>query len=99
MVDYTKPIAETNHFIILDRYSKYSQGNDAYQSEHDLEQELITDLWNQGYEYLPDLNTPEAMLANVRTHLQTLNKVQFTEGEWRRFVETFLDRPSEGVVA
>ena len=97
MVDYTKPIAKTNHFIILDRYSKYSQGNDAYQSEHDLEQELITDLWNQGYEYLPDLNTPEAMLANVRTHLQTLNKVQFTEGEWRRFVETFLDRPSEGI--
>jgi type I restriction enzyme R subunit len=37
------------------------------------------------------------MLANVRTHLQTLNKVQFTEGEWRRFVETFLDRPSEGI--
>jgi type I restriction enzyme R subunit len=97
MVDYTKPIAETNHFIVLDRYSKYSQGNDAYQSEHDLEQELITDLWNQGYEYLPDLNTPEAMLANVRTHLQTLNKVQFAEGEWRRFVETFLDRPSEGI--
>ncbi len=97
MFDYTKPIAETNHFIVLDRYSKYSQGNEAYQSEHDLEREFIADLENQGYEYRHELKTSEALLANVRTQLQTLNKLQFAEGEWRRFVETFLDRPSEGI--
>ena len=37
------------------------------------------------------------MLANLREQLQTLNNVQFTEGEWRRFVETFLDKPSDGL--
>ena len=97
MVDYTKSIAETNHFIVLDKYTRYDQVSENYQSEYDLEQEFITDLRNQGYEYLPDLNTPEAMLANARTQLQTLNKLKFAEGEWRRFVETFLDRPSEGI--
>ncbi|MEX0943212.1 MAG: type I restriction endonuclease subunit R [Pseudomonadales bacterium] len=97
MVDYTKPIAETNHFIVLDKYTKYSQVNEPYQSEYDLEQEFIADLKNQGYDYLPDMKTAEALLANVRTQLQTLNKLQFAEGEWRRFVETFLDRPSDGL--
>jgi type I restriction enzyme R subunit len=85
MSDY-KTIAESNHFIILDKYTKEWQVSDNYQSEYDLEREFIEDLANQGYEYLPDLNTPEKLLANVREQLQTLNNVQFLEGEWRRFV-------------
>ncbi len=59
---------------------------------------MIQDLLNQGYEYLPGLNTPEALLANVRVQLQTLNNVQFADGEWLRFVETWLDKPSDGIV-
>jgi len=34
----------------------------------------------------------------VRVQLQALNNVQFSEGEWRRFVETYLDKPSDGIV-
>jgi type I restriction enzyme R subunit len=98
MVDYTKPIAESNHFIILDKYSKEWQVAESYQSEGDLEREFIRDLQNQGYEYLPALNTPEALLANVRLQLQMLNNVQFTNGEWLRFVETYLDKPSDSIV-
>ena len=59
MTNYTTPIAESNNFIILDKYTKWLQGNESYQSEHDLECEFINDLKNQGYEYLSDLNTPE----------------------------------------
>lgn len=98
MVDYTKPIAESNNFIVLDKYSKEWQVAESYQSEGDLEREFIQDLQNQGYEYLPALNTPEALLANVRLQLQTLNNVQFTNGEWLRFVETYLDKPSDSIV-
>lgn len=97
MTDY-KTIAESNNFIVLDKYKKEWQVAESYQSEGDLERELIQDLVNQGYEYLPALNNPEAMLANVRVQLQTLNKVQFLEGEWRRFVETYLDKPSDTIV-
>ncbi len=97
MIDY-KAIAETNQFIVLDRYTKCVQLSETYQSEYDLEREFIADLENQGYEYLPDLNSPDALLANVRQQLQTLNKLQFSESEWQRFVETFLDRPSETVI-
>jgi len=95
MTDYNA-IAESNNFIVLDQYTKAPQ-SDSYQSESDLERELIQDLVNQGYQYLPSVTNPQAMLANVREQLQTLNHVQFTEGEWRRFVETFLDKPSDGI--
>ena len=97
MTDYT-PIAESNNFIVLDSYKKEWKVAESYQSEGDLEREFIQDLVNQGYEYLPNLNTPETLLANVRMQLQVLNKVQFTEGEWLRFVETWLDKPSDGIV-
>ena len=94
MLEY-KPIAESNNFIVLDKYTKSWQINEAYQSEYALEAEFITDLQNQGYEYLPDLNTPDKMLANVRVQLQALNHVQLSDSEWQRFVEAYLDKPSD----
>jgi len=93
-----KPIAETNNFIVLDKYCKEWQAVDSYQSEGDLEREFIQDLVNQGYEYLPTLNNAKALLANVREQLQALNNVQFSDGEWLRFVEIYLDRPSDSIV-
>ncbi len=97
MIDY-KTIAESKNFIVLDQYTKDWQVNDSYQSESELERELIQDLINQGYEYAPTLNTPETLLPNVRVQLQALNAVQFSDAEWKRFVESWLDKPSDGIV-
>lgn len=94
----TKTIAETNRFIVLDRYDKDLKLMESYQSEDSLERELIDDLRNLGYTFERELNTPAQLLANVRTQLQVLNNVQFTESEWTRFVETYLDRPSDHIV-
>ena len=49
MTSTTKPIAESNNFIVLDKYTKQTQISESYQSEGDLERELIQDLSNQGY--------------------------------------------------
>ncbi len=81
-----KVISESNNFIVLDKYSKCLQSNESYQSENDLELDLIADLVNQGYEYLPKLNNQTTMLTNVRVQLQNLNNMQFTDVEWTRFV-------------
>ncbi len=97
MYEY-KAVAESNSFIVLDKYAKEWQLNESYQSEGDLEREFIQDLHNQGYEYEPGLNTPDKLLANVREQLQTLNNMQFADGEWMRFVVTWLDKPSDGIV-
>lgn len=97
MCDY-KTIAESNNFIVLDKYIKYSEVHEApagYQTESALEREFIQDLEGQGYDYLPDVTTPEKMLANVRVQLQDLNKVTFSDAEWMRFCEQFLDKPSD----
>jgi type I restriction enzyme R subunit len=94
MVEY-KPIAESNSFIVLDRYEKAWQVAESYQSEDALERELIQDLTNQGYEYAPHLKTPEQLLSNVRTQLQALNGVSFSDAEWERFCEEYLDKPSD----
>lgn len=97
MIDYTT-IAESNNFIVLDKYTRAWQVCETYQSEYDLEREFIQDLQNQGYEYLPDVKTPDLLLKNARVQLQTLNNVLFLEGEWLRFVEEFLDKPSDSIV-
>lgn len=68
MSDY-KTIAESNNFIVLDKYTREWQVKESYQSEDELEREFIEDLQNQGYEYVPGLNTPEEMLANVRVQI------------------------------
>ncbi|MDX8380121.1 MAG: type I restriction endonuclease subunit R [Gallionella sp.] len=94
MTNY-KTIAESNNFIVLDKYTKEWKVSESYQSEYDLEREFIQDLQNQGYEYVPDLNTPEKLLANVREQLQVLNNMQFFDGEWSRFVAQYLDKPSD----
>lgn len=97
MPEQTKPIAETNRFIVLDKYVRAWEAANSYQSEADLERELVQDLCNQGYEFLNNLRSPGAMLANIRVQLQSLNDVQFSDKEWARFVETYLDRPSDSV--
>ncbi|MFD2256470.1 type I restriction endonuclease subunit R [Luteolibacter algae] len=97
MIEY-KTIAETNRFIVLDRYVKDLKLMESYQSEDALERELIQDLEDLGYTFERELNTPAKLLANARIQLQSLNNVQFTESEWRRFVETYLDRPSDHIV-
>ena len=97
MIDYTT-IAESNNFIVLDKYTREWKVAESYQSEYDLEREFIQDLQNQGYEFLPDVKTPDTLLKNVRVQLQTLNSVQFSEGEWLRFVEEFLDKPSDSII-
>lgn len=93
-----KTIAESNNFIILDKYIKKTQAIDSYQTEADLERELIQDLVNQGYDFLSNINNAQAMLNNVREQLQLLNNVQFLESEWARFIETYLDKSSDSMV-
>jgi type I site-specific deoxyribonuclease, hsdR family len=93
-------IAELQNFIVLDSYTKNSILNEppaGYQSEAALEHELIEDLSNQGYEYLSGITTPEALLINVRKQLQELNNVMFTDAEWQRFLDEYLDKPSDNI--
>lgn len=93
MTDYI-PIAESTGFIVLEKYTKLQQLDGGYQSEADLERELIRDLTRQGYEYLT-IHKPDELLVNVRVQLEKLNKVQFTNEEWGRFCAEYLNKVSD----
>ncbi len=71
MADF-KPIAESNNFIVLDKYTKIDSQVSNYQTETDLERELIQDLVNQGYEHLTGVTTPEKCLLTSVCNCKTL---------------------------
>lgn len=94
-------IAELQNFIVLDNYTKSSMVSEppaGYQTEAALEREFIEDLISQGYEYVPSLVTPDALLCNARNQLQAFNNIVFTDSEWSRFLEEYLDKKSDSPV-
>ncbi|WP_118809307.1 type I restriction endonuclease subunit R [Haemophilus haemolyticus] len=94
-----KTIAESNNFIVLDQYNKFvEEPNASYQTEGSLEREFIRDLQAQGYEYLQEINGHDALIKNLRAQLQRLNNVVFSDAEWRRFLEEYLDKPSDSLI-
>ena len=96
-----KTIAESKQFIILDKYTKYSEVNEtspSYQTEAQLEREFIRDLESQGYEYLSEVTTNDKLLSNIRKQIEVLNKMVFSDDEWTRFCEQYLDKPSDNQV-
>jgi type I restriction enzyme R subunit len=96
MSDY-KTIAESRNFIVLDKYTENGRSRRATRAKAIWSASSFR-IWSIRATSLPDMNTPADLLANVRVQLQALNNVQFTDGEWLRFVETWLDKPSDGIV-
>ena len=98
MNNATTPIIESNNFIVLDKYTNIVETSDSYQTEAELEKELISDLINQGYEYRKDINSTESMLNNIKVQLEELNKTSFSDDEWKRFCSEYLDNANENII-
>ena len=69
----------------------------SYQSEAALEREFIAQLQKQAYDYLA-LTSEEALVANLRTQLEALNKLSFSDAEWQRFFTTCIAGTNDGIV-
>nr|WP_216648346.1 type I restriction endonuclease subunit R [Isoptericola chiayiensis] len=67
-----------------------------YQSEAELEAELVRLLQEQAYEYLP-ITSEADLVANLRTQLEALNRITFSDDEWRRFFSTVIASASDSV--
>lgn len=97
MGNNTIPVLETNNFIVLDEYKKQKLISDTYQSEAELEKELISDLEAQGYEYRKDISSIDAMLNNLKEQLEALNNTKFSSSEWQRFCEEYIEKPNDTI--
>ena len=94
----TSTIAEMTGGIILAKFDKNNRvGGGSYQSEADLERELIANLVAQGYERA-DFKTSDELYANLKVQIERLNNITFSDSEWERFLIEYLDAPNEGMI-
>ena len=91
-------IAEMTGGIILAHYDKNNRvGGGSYQSEAELERELIANLVSQGYERVK-FTTSEELYGNLKVQIERLNNVSFSKSEWERFLTEYLDCPKDGMI-
>ena len=91
-------IAEMTGGIILAHYDKNNRVDaSSYQSEAELERELIANLVSQGYERVK-FTTSEELYGNLKVQIERLNNVSFSKSEWERFLTEYLDCPKDGMV-
>ena len=91
-------IAENENYTIVSDYQSAYRTSEKYQTEAQLEQELIKNLTEQGYDYLP-IHTEKDLVDNLRVQLQRLNDYTFTDSEWERFFNDVIANPNEGIEA
>ena len=91
-------IAEMTGGIILAHYDKNNRVDaSSYQSEAELERELIANLVSQGYERVK-FTTSEELYGNLKVQIERLNNVYFSKSEWERFLTEYLDSPKDGMI-
>lgn len=91
-------IAENEDYTIVSDYEAIYRKSDKYQSEAQLEKELIKTLTEQGYDYLP-IHKEQDLVDNLRVQLQRLNDYTFTDSEWKRFFNDVIANQNEGIEA
>ena len=91
-------IAEMTGGIILAHYDKNNRVDaSSYQSEAELERNLIANLVSQGYER-KNFKTSDELYANLKVQIERLNNVSFSKSEWDRFLTEYLDSPKDGMI-
>lgn len=90
-------IAATTESTVVSEYIPEPRKSDAYQSEAALENEFIRLLEGQGYEYI-QVRSEAELIQNLRCQLEALNRMTFTEEEWKRFFKNNLAGANEGIV-
>ena len=90
-------VASMNESTVVSEYTPESKHSDSYQSEAELEKELIRMLTEQGYEYL-QIHSEAELIENLRYKLEQLNSYDFTDSEWERFFREHIANANEGIV-
>lgn len=92
-----EPIAVSSESTVVAEFVADPAAATRYQSEAELEAELIHLLQEQAYEYLP-ITSEVDLVVNLRTQLEALNRTTFTDGEWTRFFAEKISGERDGIV-
>lgn len=91
------PIAVSSESTVVAEYIPDGVGAGSYQSEAELERELIRLLQSQAYEYLP-ITSEAQLVANLRAQLEALNSVTFSDAEWDQFFSERIASSNDTIV-
>ena len=76
---------------------KQQRRSSAYQSEAQLEDAFVKQLCRQGYERLV-VSSEEELITNLRTQLEALNRMSFSDKEWARLFKGWIAADNDGIV-
>lgn len=90
-------LSENNQSTVVNHYERPEMVRETfYQSEADLEREMIEQLQQQGYNYVP-IKQESDLIDNLRKQLEELNDYTFTDAEWERFFKTEIAKEGNGI--
>ncbi|ELM1502551.1 type I restriction endonuclease subunit R [Campylobacter upsaliensis] len=92
-----KLLAQNTTSTIAVEFTPSKRQNSSYQSEAQLERELIATLQAQGYGYAK-ITDEKSLESNLRTKLEELNSTTLSDTEWRRFFAQVLSRANASIV-
>lgn len=92
-----EPIVVSAENTVVAEFTPDPSTADAYQSEAALEREFIRLLQGQAYDYVT-IRSEADLLANLRTQLQLLNGVTFSDAEWQRLCDEYVVGANDGAV-
>ncbi|NSW44987.1 MAG: type I restriction endonuclease subunit R [Bacteroidales bacterium] len=89
-------VAENTQSTVVAEYQPEYRTETSYQTEAELENAFIKRLQTQGYEYLTFKNEAE-LIKNLRSCLETLNNIAFTDEEWNHFLKSEIANPNHSI--
>lgn len=90
-------VTENSESTVVSRYvSEECSRSGSYQSEAALESAFIAQLQAQAYEHL-SVKTEVELVANLRSQLEKLNELSFSDGEWDRLFTGVLANSNSGI--
>ena len=90
-------ISESDNSTVLAEYKILDKVETSYQSESELENELINTLIEQGYERIY-INSEDELTLNLRKQLEKLNNYHFTDGEWDSFFSKVISNKNDYII-
>ena len=90
-------ISESDNSTVLTEYKPVERKETSYQSETELEKNLIKILQEQSYEYL-NINNEKDLIKNLKEKLEELNKIKFTDKEWKDLFNNIIANPNDGII-
>lgn len=92
-----EPIAVSDQSTVVAEFVADPTDASGHQTEAELEATFIAQLMEQAYGYLR-IGSAAELEANLRSQLEALNGIAFTDTEWERFFATRIAGANEGIV-